>query len=92
MAETIEVLITSIDGNLKHPFRREQTVDDVRRLGYDKLVRDKAQIPFESTWIEFAGKRQDGAIRLSALVPSEGHEKKHETDLTLNLAWTQQGG
>jgi hypothetical protein len=88
---TARVQVTSIDGNLTHPFRWEQVVDDVRRFGYDRLVQDKGQIPLDNTWIEFNGVRQDGSTQLASL----GNPKKqpgNEPDLTLNLAWTQQGG
>jgi hypothetical protein len=92
--ETIRVLLTSIDGNLTHPFRGEQTVDDVRRFGYDKLVKDKAQIPFENTWIELLETRLDGSTRISSLVKPEKRDKDKgdDPDLTLSLVWTQQGG
>lgn len=88
---TARVLITSVDGNVTHPFRWEQTVDDVRKFGYEHLVQDKAQIPLNSTWIERANVRLDGATLLSDLVdPKKQHG--NEPDLTLTLAWTQQGG
>jgi hypothetical protein len=85
------VLITSIDGNLSHPFRWDQVVDDARRFGYDKLVTDKGQISFESTWLEHSGVRLDGGTKLSTLAdPSK--QPGNVPDLTVNLAWTQQGG
>ena len=88
---TARVLITSIDGNVEHPFRWTQTVDDVRRFGYDRLVTDKNQVPLSSTWIEMDGNRLDNARELSSLVDPKKLPGK-EVDLTLNLAWTQQGG
>lgn len=89
---TLRVLITSVDGNADHPFRREDTVGDVRRWAYDKLVRDKGQIQFDATWLEHGGQRVDDsrALRLFDL-PGE-RQRGREIDLTLNLAWTTQGG
>ena len=90
---TIKVLITSIDGNVTHPFRLDQTVDDVRQFGYQALVQDKGQISLSSTWIERAGTRLDNSTKLSSLIdPRKEHEREDQPDLTLNLAWTQQGG
>jgi hypothetical protein len=88
---TARVLITSIDGNMSHPFRWEQTADDVRRFGYDRLVKDKAQIALNATWIEHVGQRIDGGVQLAGLVDPKRHPGS-ESDLTLNLSWTQQGG
>lgn len=88
---TLRVLITSIDGNITHPFRADQTVDDVRQFGYDRLVQDKAQIPLNSTWIELSGKRLNGNTELATLVNPK-KQPGDEPDLTLTLAWTQQGG
>jgi hypothetical protein len=91
---TAKVLVTSIDGNVTHSFRLEQTVDDVRQFAYQQLVKDKGQIPLSSTWIEHSGQRQDNGTKLSMLIdPKKRREKNEdEPDLTLNLAWTQQGG
>ncbi len=94
MAEThgtLRALITSIDGNTTHPFRSDQTVDDVRQFGYERLVQDKGQIPLSSTWIEHSGTRLDNGTKLSTLVDPK-KQPGNEPDLTLNLAWTQQGG
>lgn len=94
MAEThgtAKVLITSIDGNVTHSFRWDQTVDDVRKFGYDRLVQDKGQTPLSSTWIEYNGTRQDNGTQLASLVNPK-KQPGNEPDLTLNLAWTQQGG
>jgi hypothetical protein len=88
---TARVLITSIDGNVTHPFRWDQVADDVRRFGYDQLVNDKGQISFDNTWIEHDGVRLDGGTKLSAFGdPSK--QPGNVPDLTMNLAWTQQGG
>jgi hypothetical protein len=91
---TVNILITSIDGNVTHPFRLDQTVDDVRQFGYQALVQDKGQISLSSTWIERAGTRIDNGTKLSSLVDpkKEEHGREDKPDLTLNLAWTQQGG
>ena len=64
---TARLLITSIDGNVTHPFRWDQTVDDVKQFGYDRLVKDKSQTPISNTWMEFSGNRVDGSTKLSSL-------------------------
>lgn len=88
---TLHVLITSIDGNVSHPFRRDQTIDDVRRFGYERLVQDKGQVQLNATWIEYDGQRVDNGKSLNGLVGSEKQGGK-PPDITLNLAWTSQGG
>lgn len=88
---TARVLITSIDGNVSHPFRWEQIVDEVRRFAYERLVKDKAQIALNATWIEHGSRRVDGATQLADLVDPK-KQPGNEPDLTLSLSWTQQGG
>lgn len=88
---TATVLITSIDGNVTHHFKWSDTVDDVRKFGYDHLVQDKTQVPLSATWIEQGGTRLNNSTELSSLVDPKKQPGK-EPDLTLNLAWTQQGG
>jgi hypothetical protein len=88
---TANVLITSIDGNLSHPFRWDQAVGDVRRFAYDRLVNDKNQISFNNTWMEQGGVRLDDGTALSDLADDK-KQPGNVPDLTLNLAWTQQGG
>lgn len=85
------VQVTSVDGNLTHPFRWSQTVGEVRRFAYERLVQDKAQIPMNSTWVEFSGNRQNDETQLSSLAEPR-KQPGNEPDLILNLAWTQQGG
>lgn len=88
---TARVQITSIDGNVTHPFRWNQVVDDLRQFGYERLVQDKNQIALNSTWIEKDGARLDGGVRLEQLT-EPAKQPGNLPDLTLNLAWTQQGG
>jgi hypothetical protein len=88
---TARIQVTSVDGNLTHPFRVDQTVDEVRVYAYDKLVQDKGQTPIESTWMEQGGTRLDGNTVIASLIDLTKQPGK-EIDLTLNLAWTQQGG
>lgn len=88
---TIRILITSIDGNTSHPFQRRQSVGDVRKFGYDKLVQDKRQVPLDSTWIEKDNRRLEDATVLDTLV-TETRKPGNEPDLVLSLAWTSQGG
>lgn len=89
---TLRVRITSVDGNAEHPFQRRETIGDVHDWSYKKLVRDKAQVPFETTWMEHGGQRVDDSQGLGSLVGSGQRQPGSEVDLTLNLAWTTQGG
>jgi hypothetical protein len=89
----LKVMITSLDGHLNnpHPFDASDTVGDVHQFGYDRLVRQKGQNPFEQTWMEFNGQRLDDSLSLPALAeprPGGGNE----ADLTLSLSWATQGG
>jgi hypothetical protein len=88
----IMVSVTSFDGNIKHhPFNTGDTVGDVRRFAYDKLVQQKEQIPLDRTWIEFNRERQDDSIVLSS--PAERQQGGgSEADLTLSLTWDTGGG
>jgi len=48
-----------------------------------------------STWIEFGDKRLPNDTVLASLIKPEAERKKEredDPDLTLTLAWTQQGG
>jgi len=89
---TVRVRITSVDGNVDHPFRREQAVGEVHQWAYERLVRDKDQVKFDATWLEYGGQRQDDSKLLKAFDLSEEHQPGREIDLTVNLAWTSQGG
>lgn len=89
---TLRVLVTSVDGNADHPFRREQTVGDLRRWAYDRLVRDKDQIALEGTWMEHRGHRVDDTRTLDSFELDVEKKRGKEIDLTLALAWTSQGG
>jgi hypothetical protein len=89
----LKVMITSLDGHLNnpHPFNASDTVGDVHRFGYDRLVRQKEQNPFGQTWMEFSGQKIDDSVRLSALAePSPGGG--NEADLSFSLSWATQGG
>jgi hypothetical protein len=88
---TARVFVTSIDGNVEHPFQWEQTVDDVRRFAYDRLVQDKNQVSLNNTWIERNTVRLENDVQLATLADPKKQPGK-EPDLTLTLAWTQQGG
>jgi hypothetical protein len=84
------VLVTSLDGNLKHPLEKSDTVGDVHKFAYDRLVRQKDQIPFNRTWIEFNKQRQDESTILSSLTD---HDRGGpEPDLILSLVWETGGG
>ena len=84
------VLLTSLDGNHKHPFEADETVGDAHEYAYKKLVRQKDQIPLERTWMEYDGSKREDSERLGDLVqqPQGGSEP----DLTLALAWDFAGG
>lgn len=88
---TIRVRITSIDGNIDHPFRPDQKIGEVHQFAYERLVRDKSQTSLASTWIEFGQQRIDDAQPLTSIVtPDRGHGD--DIDVTVTLAWTSQGG
>ena len=90
---TLRVVVTSVDGNLSHPFKRTDSVGDVQAFAYPKLVKDKTAVPFSSTWIEFNGKQVASTEQLGVLAGPEGsHGHGNEPDLTLTLAWGTQGG
>jgi hypothetical protein len=60
------------------------------KTGHHKVTLD-AVISFDNTWIEHGGVRLDAGTKLSALgEPTK--QPGNVPDLTLNLAWTQQGG
>ena len=86
------VSVNSIDGNIKHhPFDSTDTIGDVRRFSFDKLVQQKDQITFERTWMEFNGDRVDDSTQLSTLATrSQGGGP--EADLILSLVWDTSGG
>lgn len=88
---TIRVLITSVDGNADHPFRPAQSIGEVRRWAYDKLVSDKGATPFDSTWIEFKGSRIDDSVELDSMEHKDGETGK-DPDLVVSLSWISQGG
>lgn len=85
------VQITSLDGHEKHPFDNMDTVGDVHRFAYDRLVRQKDQYPFGQTWLEYNSQRVDDATVLSTLA-----ERRQgggpEADLVLALSWNTEGG
>ncbi|MDB4889234.1 MAG: hypothetical protein JWL61_1089 [Gemmatimonadetes bacterium] len=92
----IKVEVTSIDGNLTHPFKRSDTIGEVHRFSYDRLVRDKTTVPFTATTIEFNSQPVSDAETLGSLASAadnKEHEKnKDEGKLTLALTWVSQGG
>lgn len=86
------VSINSFDGNIKHhPFKATDTIGEVRRFAYDKLVQQKEQITFDRTWIEFNRERMDDGMILAALAERQ-HGSGLEADLTLSLTWDTGGG
>jgi hypothetical protein len=86
------VSINSLDGNIPHhPFNTTDTIGDVRKFAYGKLVQQKAQITLDRTWIEFSGDRIDDATLLGALANPDDNSGS-QPDLTLSLAWDTSGG
>ncbi|HEX8145032.1 MAG TPA: hypothetical protein VF553_20870 [Pyrinomonadaceae bacterium] len=86
------VSINSFDGNIKHhPFDATDTIGDVRRFAYDKLVQQKEQITLDRTWIEFNRERIDDGVVLSTLAERQ-QGGGPEADLTLSLTWDTGGG
>jgi hypothetical protein len=86
----LQVLVTSVDGNLQHPFDKTDAIGEVREFAYKRLIQQKNQLPIDDTWIELNGQRLDNSTLLSSLVE---HERgAHEPDLTLSLAWDTRGG
>jgi hypothetical protein len=86
------VSINSLDGNIKrHPFDSTDTIGDVRKFSYERIVQQKDQIPLERTWIEFDGDRIEDSISLGSLATAD-EGKGSEADLTLSLAWDTSGG
>jgi hypothetical protein len=90
-SSTVRVQVTSIDGNLTHPFRGAQTVADVQQFAYERLVQDKTTVPLTATSMEAGGEAVAGSQSLAALVgAAKGHG--HDVDLSLALTWVSQGG
>lgn len=87
----LQVLVTSNDGHVKHPFDKTATVGEVRRFAYDHLVKQQEQTPFDQTWIEFNGSRENDSTVLSTLAERE-RGGGPDTDLTLSLVWNTGGG
>lgn len=88
----VRVLVTSIDGNFSHPFRRNDTVGDVHEQAYKKIIKDENATPYSSTSIEFKGSAENDATVLASLL--DGSESGHgkDVDLVLALTWVTQGG
>ena len=86
------VSINSLDGNIPHhPFDTTDTIGDVRRFSYERIVQQKDQITLDRTWIEFKGDRVEDSTQLGSLA-TPGQGSGSEADLTLSLAWDTSGG
>ncbi len=88
---TVRVQVNSVDGNLTHPFKRTDTVADLQRYAYEKLVQDKTAIPLSATSIEFGGTALSAGESLGTLASGEKNPG-HEIDLVVALTWVSQGG
>jgi hypothetical protein len=88
---TVRVQVTSMDGNLTHPFRVSQTVADVQQFAYERLVQDKSAIPLSATSIEAGGAGVAGSTKLGSLASGDEASGKG-IDLSLALTWVSQGG
>lgn len=87
----IRVQVTSVDGNLTHPFKRSDTLSVVQRFAYDRLVQDKSAVTLDSTSMEFGGKAQDLSLTLGALIDDVKNPGR-DIDLSVALTWVSQGG
>jgi hypothetical protein len=90
-SETLRVQVTSIDGNLTHPFKATDTMATVRHFAYERLVQNKNQIAEATTWIEFGGSKQDEGTELASLVDPQKN-KGNAIDVVVALVWPSQGG
>ena len=93
---TLRVLITSVDGNITHPFKARDTVAELQAFAYGRLVRDQAQVPFSATSMERALPNGQtvplsGSETLASLVGAPEKGNGNEIDLSLSLVWTSQG-
>ena len=96
-SEKVRVQVTSVDGNVTHPFNGTDTVAEVQVFAYGRIVRDKTQVPMTATSVERAlpdGQTLplSGAELLSSLVGPQEPGHGNEVDLVLSLVWTSQGG
>jgi hypothetical protein len=88
---TVRVQVTSVDGNLTHPFQRKASIGAVREYSYEKLVQDKTAVPLSATSIELDGNAISDSESVGTLaLGREGHGK--DVDLSLALTWVSQGG
>src|SRR2546430_12530200 len=88
----VKVLITSVDGNVTHPFKSDDTVSSVHAFAYEKLVQDQGQVPFATTSMEFGGQPVADSEKLGVLATRGEKRHGHDVDLVLALVWTSQGG
>ena len=88
---TVRIQVTSIDGNLDHPFRRTDTIGDVRKFAYEHLVKDKSGVPFTATTIELGGVSIADSEAVGSLADAAKNRGK-EIDLVVSLTWVSQGG
>lgn len=88
---TVRVQVTSIDGNLTHPFKRTDTVADVQQFAYSRLVQDKTAVPLSATTVELGGTPVASSESLGTLA-SGGKNPGRDIDLSLALTWVSQGG
>jgi hypothetical protein len=88
----IIVSINSLDGIIEHhPFDPSDTIGDVHRFAYDRIVSQKDQITFDRTWVEHNKQRLEESRTLSTLA-SPGSAGGSSPDLILSLAWDTSGG
>lgn len=88
---TVRVQVTSVDGNLSHPFKRDDTLADVQQFAYDRLVQDKSAVPLEATSIEVGGAARDLSTKLGTLAGTEKNPGR-DIDLSVALTWVTLGG
>lgn len=87
----VRVRIDSPDGKWTHPFKRTDTIAEVRERAYGQLVQNKTAVPLSATSIQFGGNPVADSEKLGTLATG-GKNHGNEIDLVLSLVWTSQGG
>lgn len=86
------VSVNSLDGVIEHhPFDPSDTVGDVHKFAYDRIVSQKGQITIDRTWIEHNKHKIESSRALSTLA-SPDSAGGSAPDLVLSLAWDTSGG
>ncbi|MBB4637525.1 hypothetical protein [Longimicrobium terrae] len=87
----VRVRVESTEGNLEHPFRVSQTVGELKRFVYDRLVQDKGNVPLSATYIQLGGKSVADSELIGGLATG-GKNRGNEVDVVVSLGWPMSGG